>query len=86
MVCKKSSSKLIGYKFNLAMKPVNAEFVRQLEEVTKYLEFGSESDSCFKPFVWEVNERGTLTLEKLLQSEGFLSYVKANGSCSRSIG
>lgn len=60
------------------MKPNNAQLVHQLTEVTRNLRFSSESDDRFEPFIWEIDEQGTLTLEKLLQSEGFLFPLKAN--------
>ena len=60
------------------MKPHNAEFFQQLREITKNLRFGSESDDKFEPFIWETNRQGNMTLEKFLQSEGFLFPLRAN--------
>jgi hypothetical protein len=46
------------------MKPSNAELIQQLGEITKNLQFSSETSSRFEPFLWETNERGILKARK----------------------
>ncbi|MGB3203993.1 MAG: nuclease A inhibitor family protein [Crinalium sp.] len=60
------------------MKPHNAELFQQLREITKNLIFSSQSDDKFEPFMWETDQQGNMTLEKFLQSEGFLFPLRAN--------
>ncbi len=60
------------------MNPKNAELVQQLVKITKNLCFYSAHYTQLKPFIWGVDEQGILTLDKFLQSEGFLFPVKAN--------
>ncbi|MGB3207595.1 MAG: nuclease A inhibitor family protein [Crinalium sp.] len=60
------------------MKPHNAELFQQLREITKNIIFSSESDDKFEPFMWETDQQGNMTLEKFLESEGFLFPLTAN--------
>ncbi|MBW4645828.1 MAG: nuclease A inhibitor family protein [Goleter apudmare HA4340-LM2] len=50
------------------MKSSNANFLAQLEEVTPGIcLYYSDADYAFKPFIWEVDAKGELTIENLLR-------------------
>ncbi len=50
------------------MKSSNANLLAQLEELTPGIcLYYSDSDYTFKPFMWEVDTRGELTIENLLR-------------------
>lgn len=60
------------------MKPLNTELIQQLGEITKNLQFSSETSPRFEPFLWETDESGVLKLENFLHSEGFLFPFEPN--------
>ncbi|MEH2075291.1 MAG: nuclease A inhibitor family protein [Nostoc sp.] len=60
------------------MNPYNTELLQKLALTSKNLCFCRETDSDVKPFIWEIALKGDLTLEKLLESEGFLFPVKTS--------
>jgi hypothetical protein len=67
--------KLVGVSYlrvvtQMILKPRNAEFFLQLQEVTKGLDFpSSASDNPINPFLWELETKGQLTIENLLRAE-----------------
>ncbi|MUG91460.1 hypothetical protein F7734_02740 [Scytonema sp. UIC 10036] len=60
------------------MNLYNTEELQQLALITQNLCFCRECDSEVKPFIWEIASKGDLTVEKLLESEGFLFPVKTS--------
>jgi hypothetical protein len=51
------------------MKPINAEIIAQLTELTQNFDFPlSESSEPVNPFLWEVEARGEFNIENLLKS------------------
>lgn len=58
------------------MKVTTGRLLRELRGVVEDLVYSSESEYPIEPFVWEIAESGELTLDKLLQSEGFLRQVE----------
>ena len=54
------------------MKPNTAKLLKEIAKAVKGSFFGSETDHPILPFLWEVDQKGILTPDKLLISEGFL--------------
>lgn len=50
------------------MKYINEQWIAEFNSLTQGLEFGYLTNSLLKPFIWEVNEKGELTAEKLMLS------------------
>lgn len=55
---------------------MTAQLLEELKQVSKDLLHSTEADYQIEPFVWEVAEKGELTLDKLLHSQGFLRQVE----------
>ena len=58
------------------MKPTTARMLEELRQLTNGLVFSTEGDYYVDPFVWESDEQGELTLDKLLEAEGYLEEVE----------
>ncbi|MEL6398781.1 MAG: nuclease A inhibitor family protein [Cyanobacteria bacterium J06626_4] len=57
------------------MKPTTARMLEELRQLTNGLVFSTEGDYYVDPFVWEPDEQGELTLDRLLEAEGYLEEV-----------
>lgn len=60
------------------MKSTTARLLEELRTITEGSVYYTEAEYPIEPFVWEVAENGELTLDKLLQAEGFLRQVKSD--------
>ena len=49
--------------------------LEELRQLTNGLVFSTEGDYYVDPFVWEPDEQGELTLDRLLEAEGYLEEV-----------
>ncbi|MGG6239139.1 nuclease A inhibitor family protein [Nodosilinea sp. AN01ver1] len=54
------------------MKLNTAKLLKEIEKAAQGSSFGSASDHPILPFIWEFDQKGILTPDKLLISEGFL--------------
>ncbi|MEM1290484.1 MAG: nuclease A inhibitor family protein [Cyanobacteria bacterium P01_H01_bin.162] len=66
------------------MKPTTARMLEELRQLTNGLVFSTEGDYYVDPFVWESDEQGELTLDKLLEAEGYLEEVEIESVFSQS--
>ena len=58
------------------MNPTTARMLEELRQLTDLIVFSTEGDHYVDPFIWEPAEQGELTLDRLLEAEGYIEQVE----------